>query len=198
MHSLRTARFREPVHHLCTRLGHAHPGRLLHGFVEGARSIGHHEHFKTFCQRRQGRERYAHIGHHAGDNQLLAASSLDRLDEVFIVPGVDLAGAGNVRRIREHLFQLGHQRAVRALLEAGSENGRQAEELGQVAQGQHVVLELVGREVLHQRDQAGLVVDQKHHGIVFVQALVIGLAHRGDSLGWENGPALSTRGYTGG
>ncbi|KQQ49241.1 hypothetical protein ASF84_23340 [Pseudomonas sp. Leaf127] len=41
-----------------------------------------------------------------------------------------------------------------------------------ISQGQHVVLELVGREVLHQRDQAGLVVDQQYDGVVLVQAAV--------------------------
>ena len=32
-------------------------------------------------------------------------------------------------------------------------------------------------QTLRQRDKAGLVVDQQYHGIVFVQALVIRLAH---------------------
>jgi len=74
----------------------------------------------------------------------LLAGGLHCLDEVLVVPGVDLAWAGDVRGIREQCFQLRHQRAVGALLEAGGEDGRQVEELGQVGQGQHVVLERGG------------------------------------------------------
>src|SRR5690606_23870008 len=69
-------------------------------------------------------------------------------------------------------------------VETGGENGRQVEELGDVTQGQHVVLELVGREVLNQRDQTGLVVDQQDHGIDFVQAFVRNIAHKKLLDGW--------------
>ena len=44
-------------------------------------------------------------------------------------------------------------------------------------QRQHVVLEFVGREVLHQRDQARLVIHQQHGGVVLVQAVVFECTH---------------------
>jgi hypothetical protein len=47
----------------------------------------------------------------------------------------------------------------------------------QVGQRQHVVLEFVWREVLNQRNQTGLVVDQQDYGVVFVQAVVGCSAH---------------------
>ncbi|MNH12859.1 hypothetical protein D3C79_724130 [compost metagenome] len=147
-----------------------------HG-VEGTGGISDHEHVELFFQGRQGRESYAHFSHNAGDDQLLLASGLHGLDEVFVVPGVDLARAGNVRRIREQGFQFRHQRAVGALLEAGGEDGRQVEELGQVGQGQHVVLERVRLDVADQGQQASLVVDQQDSGVVFVQAVVFEVGH---------------------
>ncbi|MNF96275.1 hypothetical protein D3C84_790590 [compost metagenome] len=75
---------------------------------------------------------------------MLATGGLDCLDEIFVIPRVDLAWAGDIRRVRKHLFQLRHQWTIWALLEAGGENGRQLEKPGYVCQGQHVVLELVG------------------------------------------------------
>ncbi|MNF69390.1 hypothetical protein D3C84_512730 [compost metagenome] len=108
---------------------------------------------------------------------MLATGGLDCLDEIFVVPGIDLARSSDVGRVRKHLFQLRHQWAIWALFKTGGENGRQLEELGNVSQGQHVVLELVGREILNQRNQAGLVVDQQHYCVVFVQAVVGSVAH---------------------
>ncbi|RMT14404.1 hypothetical protein ALP52_02940 [Pseudomonas amygdali pv. mori] len=64
-----------------------------------------------------------------------------------------------------------------ALFETGGEDGRQFEEAGQVSQGQDVILELVRREVLYQRDQACLMIDQQHDGVIFVQAAVRGVFH---------------------
>ena len=144
----------------------------MHGFVEGAGSVGDHEDLKAFVKGTQGRERHAHVGHHTGNDDLLAAGGLDGLDEIFVVPRVDLARARNVRRVGEQFFELRHQWAVGAAFKAGGQDGRQVEELRHVGQGQHVVLELVGGEILHQGDQAGLVINQQNNSIVFVQALV--------------------------
>lgn len=43
-----------------------------------------------------------------------------------------------------------YQQAVRALLEAGGEDGRQLGKFSQVSQCEYVVIELVGREILYQ------------------------------------------------
>ena len=149
----------------------------MHGFVEGARSIGDHKYFKPFRQRRQRRKGYAHIRHHARNDQLLAPGRLDRLDEIFVVPGIDLTGARDVGRIGEQLLEFGHQWAVGAGFKTGGEDGRQLEEPGHISERQHVVLEFVRREILHQRNQTGLVINQQHHSIIFVQAFVWNVAH---------------------
>ncbi|MNZ35307.1 hypothetical protein D3C78_527040 [compost metagenome] len=147
-----------------------------HG-IEGAGGIGHHEHLELFFQCRQRRERHTHLGHYTGDDQLLLAGGLHCLDEVFVVPGVDLPRAGDVRGVREQCFEFWYQRAVRALFEAGGEDGRQVEELGQVSQGQHVVLERIRLDVANQGQQTSLVVDQQNSGVVFVQAVVFEVGH---------------------
>jgi hypothetical protein len=54
-------------------LAHAVVGRVAGHFVEGAGGVGDHEHFELFFQGRQRREGHAHLGHHAGDDQLLLA-----------------------------------------------------------------------------------------------------------------------------
>src|SRR3546814_19588299 len=72
------------------------------------RSIGDHEYLETFGQGRQCREGYTDFSDDAGDDQLLLAGGLDRLDEIFVVPGVDLAGTSDVWRVREQsLEQIG-------------------------------------------------------------------------------------------
>ncbi|MNW05928.1 hypothetical protein D3C71_2022540 [compost metagenome] len=63
------------------------------------------------------------------------------------------------------------------MLEAGGEDGRQVEELGQVSQGQDVVLERIRLDVADQREQTSLVVDQQDSGVVFVQAVVFEWGH---------------------
>ncbi|MNF03322.1 hypothetical protein D3C80_2026120 [compost metagenome] len=82
---------------------------------------------------------------------MLAPGGFHRGDEVLVVPGIDLAGAGDIGRIRKLLLEFRHQRAVGAILEAGGEDGRQFEVAGQVGQGQHVVLELVRIDIAYQR-----------------------------------------------
>ncbi|MNP50902.1 hypothetical protein D3C76_1451920 [compost metagenome] len=103
---------------------------------------------------------------------MLFARGLDGLDEILVVPGVDLPWARNIRRVREQGFQLRHQRTVRAGFKAGRENGRQFEILGQIGQRQHVVLELVRINVAYQRQQTGLMVDQQHSRLIFVETFV--------------------------
>jgi hypothetical protein len=66
------------------------PGDL----VEGAGRIGDDEDLVALLDRRERREGDADLGDDAGDDQLLLAGGLHRRDEVLVVPGVDLAGAG--------------------------------------------------------------------------------------------------------
>lgn len=103
--AVQLARYAEPGHQLRTGLAHAVVGGVAGHGVEGAGGISHHEHIKLFFQGRQGRESNTHFSHDAGDDQLLLAGGLYCLDEVFVVPGVDLAGASDVRRIREQGFR---------------------------------------------------------------------------------------------
>ncbi|MNV79757.1 hypothetical protein D3C71_1733250 [compost metagenome] len=70
------------------------------------------------------------------------------------------------------------------MLEAGGEDGRQLEEFGNVSKCQHIVLEFVGREILNQGNQTGLVIDQQHYSVVFVQAVVGSVAHDEVLLRW--------------
>ncbi|MNL65300.1 hypothetical protein D3C87_1896140 [compost metagenome] len=81
---------------------------------------------------------------------MLTAGSLDCLDEVFVVPSIDLARPGDIRRVREHLFEFWYQWAIGALFEACREDGRQLEKFGYVSQRQHVVFEFVRGEILNQ------------------------------------------------
>ncbi|MCY1445319.1 hypothetical protein D9M71_618290 [compost metagenome] len=162
----------EPGHQLRALSGHTVPRRFAGQFVEGAGRVGDHEHVKTFGQRRKRRERHAHFRHHTGDDQLFLAGGLDRLDEIFVVPGVDLARASDVRRVRKQCLEFGHQRSVGTGFETGGEDGRQLEVLGQVSQRQHVVLESIRIDVAHQRQQARLMINHQNRGVVLVQTLV--------------------------
>ena len=75
------------------------------------------------------------------------------------------------------------------LVRSCGQDGRQFEEIRHVGQRQNVVLELVWREVLYQRNQTCLVVDQQNYGVVFVQAVVSGVSH--DGILFRNGEWLS-------
>src|SRR5574343_1801558 len=109
----------EPGHQLGAGSRHAIPGGLAGQFVEGARGVGDDEDLVALLKGRQRGKGNADLGDDAGDDQLLLAGGLDGLDEVLVVPGVDLAGPGDVRRLRKGFLQFGHQRAVRPVLEAG-------------------------------------------------------------------------------
>ena len=58
----------------------------------------------------------AYFGHHIGDSQLLFACSVNKL---FVVPGIDLAGACDKGYAGEGFDQPEHQRAVGAIFKAG-------------------------------------------------------------------------------
>jgi hypothetical protein len=94
---------------------------------------------------------------------LLAAGGLDRFDEILVVPGVDLArtgmngASGNCSSAQARSGRSGPLSKLVVRMVGRLKNLA-------MSPGQHVVLELVG-EILHQRDQAGLVVDQQHNRI---------------------------------
>jgi len=67
--------------------------------IESARGVGYHEHFIALLDGGKSRKGYADFGNHAGDDELLAAGLLHRIDEILIVPGVDVAGPGDVGRV---------------------------------------------------------------------------------------------------
>lgn len=91
----------EPGHELCARGGHAIPGGVSGQGVEGARSVRHDKDVIAFFQSGQGGEGNADFGDHAGNDELFFARGLDCLDEVFVVPGIDVTVPGDVGSIVE-------------------------------------------------------------------------------------------------
>ena len=66
--------------------------------IEGAGSIGNHKYFEAGFNGVQNGEGHD-FGDDTGNDQLLLAGGLDGVNEVFVVPGVDLTRAGDIRRI---------------------------------------------------------------------------------------------------
>ena len=162
----------EPGHELCSARLHAGPGGVAGGFVEGAGGVGDDEDFVAFFEGGEGGKGDADFGDDAGEDELLFAGGFDGFDEVFIVPGVDVAGAGDVGRIGKEGLDLGHERTVGAVFETGGEDRRQFEILGGVGEGHDVVAEFFGREVADEIAEARLVIDEQDGGVVFVEAAV--------------------------
>ena len=75
--------------------------------------------------------------------------------------------------VREKSLQLGDERPIRPVLEARGQDRRQLEVVRQVAEREHVVLEIIGREVADDVAEAGLVVDQKHGSFGLVETTVL-------------------------
>lgn len=90
------ARRAKPTHQLRAGLGHAIPSRIARNRIERAGCVGDDENLIPLFQRRERRKRHANLGHHAGDDQLFLARGLYRLDEIFIIPGIDIAGTSNI------------------------------------------------------------------------------------------------------
>src|SRR5690606_4384040 len=115
------------------------------------------------------------------------------------VPGVDLSGAGDVRRIRKEFLKLGNQGAIGAVFKTGRQDSRQLEVLGNVGEGQHIVLELTRREVLQQGNKPGLMVHKQDYGIVLGKTLVVVLAGHGslpaDTVDRPHGPVWTNAAY---
>jgi hypothetical protein len=72
------------------------------------------------------------------------SGSFHGLDEVFIVPGIDLPRTSDVGRFRKQLLEFWHKWSIGATFKAGRQNRRQLEILRGIGQRQHVVLELIG------------------------------------------------------
>jgi len=115
----------EPSHELTSSRFHTRPCRISGGFVKCSRSIGDNEYLKTFLTSRQSRKCDTNLGNDTRDDQLLLTCALDRLQKVFVVLRVDLAGARDVGGIGKQFFQLRNQKAVRTVLETGREDSRE-------------------------------------------------------------------------
>ena len=98
------------------------------------------------------------------------------LTKSVVVPGIDVAGPGDVRRLRELLLQLRHQRAVGAVSKLVVRMVGSLKYLARSPSASTLFLNLSGIEIAHQRQQAGLMVDQQHGGVVLVETDV-GFAH---------------------
>src|SRR5690606_10120028 len=98
----------------------------------------------------QCRKRYANLGYHARNDELLAPGAFVSVDKILIIPGVDLAWTLNILSVMESFLEFRNQRAIGATLETCRANRRQLEILAAGCQREHVILELIGRQVLHQ------------------------------------------------
>src|SRR5918999_514040 len=112
----------KPVHQLRAGSLHPQPGAVAGNLIAGARGVGDHENVVSLLNGGKRREGHAGLSNWAGNDELLAASLLDRFDEVLVIPGVNVPRTRNVGRVREHLLQFRHQRPVRAVLETRGQN----------------------------------------------------------------------------
>ena len=86
----------EPIQQLRSSICHPCPCRLTDRFIEGPGRIRDDKHVVSCLQRRERGEGDAHVGDHAGNNELSAPGRLYSLDEVFIIPGINLARASTL------------------------------------------------------------------------------------------------------
>lgn len=90
------------------------------------------------------------------DNHLLLARLLHGIRKVFVVHGIDLAGATDNWNIGNGIRNLLHNRAIGASLKRGRQNGRGFVVVGDLGQGDDIVVELVGFKITDQLDETGL------------------------------------------
>ena len=90
------------------------------------------------------------------DNHLLLARLLHGIRRVFVVHGIDLAGATDNWGIGNRIRNLLHDRAIGASLKRGRQNGRGFVAVGDLGQGDDIVVELVGFKITDQLDETGL------------------------------------------
>jgi len=152
-------------------LDHSLHGRLVRHPADAADRIGDEVHLVAVAQRIEGREGDADLGPQAGDDELLAPSSLDRRSKVGVLPGihrrpVDLGHAG------QRLAQLGvgARHAVphvdRAQDHGQLERRRHPPEHGDVGE------QLLVADRRHARVLLGLVIDQRKHRVLRCQQCV--------------------------
>lgn len=169
----------KPCEKLAPRRAHSLPCGVAGRFIKGTRGVGDDEYLKPLFASRQGGEGYADLGDDSGDNELLLASRFHGFDEVFVVPRIDLPGAGDAWSIGKDLLELWHQRTVGAGFKARGEDHREVEILRGVGQRENVVLKLVGGKVMHEIGQSGLVIYEEDGDVVFIEAMVFEVAHDG-------------------
>mgnify|MGYP000085182697 CR=1 FL=1 len=160
----------KPRHQLRTIGYHTRPRSVASHRIECAGGISHNKHLKILREGGEDRERDAHLSDDASNNKLLFAGSPHRGHKVLIVPGVDLAGAGNEGGIREHRLELRDDRAVGTLLKRGRKDGGEVEVLRECGEGEDISLELIGINIADEGQKASLVVDEQHSGVVLVEA----------------------------
>lgn len=80
-----------------------------------ARSIDDTKHFVPSHESTQGRKSHTNAGQGTRYDQCLASRFLDGFDPCRIIPGVNLAGTGDIDRIRIVMVDLGDERAVRSV-----------------------------------------------------------------------------------
>lgn len=95
-----------------------------------ARRVDDGEDLVACGERTQCRKRHADAGQCARDEQRLAFGFFDGLDPRRVVPGVDLAVARDVNRVRIVLVDFGNERAVRAVRHRSGGEGGELYEAG--------------------------------------------------------------------
>lgn len=70
--------------------------------------------------------------------QRLKKMFLEIKEEILVVPGVDVSWPGDIGGLGEKLFEFRQERAVRIVLKAGSQNGRQFELPGRISRLRHI------------------------------------------------------------
>lgn len=98
----------------------------------------------------KSREGYTNVCDDSGNDQLFAAGILHRRHEIVIVPGVDLARAGDERRVRK-IFPSAQARSARSgpVFKTRRENRWQFVVFRDIRESQDIVLKLAGRKILH-------------------------------------------------
>lgn len=118
----------ESVNRHGASLSNAGDGNVSRHFRPIARSIDDTKHFIPRHESTEGRKSHTDAGQGARNNQCLASRFLDGFDPCRVIPGVNLASAGDIDCIGIILMDLGDERAVRAV-----RNRRGGEEVGILA-----------------------------------------------------------------
>lgn len=84
------------------------------------------------------------VGHDPAMTSCFLLWLFDRFGEIFVIPGIDVAGTSDVGRVGKQFFQFGDQRPIGARFETGGQDRGQLEVFGQIAQANTLFLNLSG------------------------------------------------------